>query len=102
MQGKESVPMELADAARRMRLDVICCQEPYTHRLPVGRALPVLQTSDTRVILGNVDEETGKVNTALVFPNRGLGCMALPQFTCQYFVVAEITGRRFKNVKKMA
>ncbi|KAI5703853.1 hypothetical protein M8J76_016382, partial [Diaphorina citri] len=60
MQGKESVPMELADAARRMRLDVICCQEPYTHRLPVGRALPVLQTSDTRVILGNVDEETGK------------------------------------------
>lgn len=88
-----------AELAALRDVDIAAVQEPYSYKNDRGRrVLPVLQSGGSRIAMSKFDEETGRINSAVVVLNKDLACMSLTHLCDEYFSVMLINGRKTKRM----
>ncbi|KAI5740353.1 hypothetical protein M8J76_002984 [Diaphorina citri] len=90
LQNSRLANAELSNFMARRGIDVALVQEPYTCLNQHGkRVLPSIARS-SRVAMSSVDDETGRVNSAIVVVGSDINCMCLSHLSDNYFSVMVI------------
>ncbi|KAL1463852.1 hypothetical protein WDU94_015552 [Cyamophila willieti] len=93
LQNSRLAGVELASRAVKDGLDVVLVQAPYSRGTTQGgRVLTGIESRSCRVAKSKFDEETGRVNSAVVVLNKDLRCMTLNHLSNEYYAVMMIGG----------